>query len=151
MLFRSLTTLALAMLLSSPALAQSDGVVRVKSAYPMQETIARIKADVAAKGIMHFAEIDQAKLAAGAGIALRPSTLLIFGNPPLGTLFITAKPEAGLDWPVRLLVSQDENGQVWAMYTDFKWIAARHGITERDQEFATATGVIASITSAIRQ
>jgi hypothetical protein len=52
---------------------------------------------------------------------------------------------------VRLLVSQDENGQVWAMYTDFKWIAARHGITERDQEFATATGVIASITSAIRQ
>lgn len=151
MLFRSILTLALAMLLSSPALAQSDGVVRVKSAYPMQETIARIKADVAAKGIMHFAEIDQSKLAAGAGIPLRPSTLLIFGNPPLGTLFITAKPEAGLDWPVRLLVSQDENGQVWAMYTDFKWIAARHGITERDSEFATATGVIASITSTIRQ
>ncbi len=151
MLFRSLTTLALALLLSSPALAQSDGVIRVKSAYPMQETIARIKADVAAKGIMHFAEIDQSKLAAGAGIQLRPSTLLIFGNPPLGTLFITARPEAGLDWPVRLLVSQDEDGQVWAMYTDFKWIAARHGITERDQEFATATGVIASITSTIRQ
>ena len=151
MLSRLIPTLALALLASSPALAQSDGVVRVKSAYPMQETIARIKADVTAKGIMHFAEIDQAKLAAGAGIALRPSTLLIFGNPPLGTLFITAKPEAGLDWPVRLLVSQDENGQVWAMYTDFKWIAARHGITERDQEFTTATGVIASIASAIRQ
>jgi uncharacterized protein (DUF302 family) len=117
----------------------------------MQETIARIKADVSAKGIMHFAEIDQSRLAAGAGIQLRPSTLLIFGNPPLGTLFISAKPEAGLDWPVRLLVSQDENGQVWAMYTDFKWIAQRHGITERDGEFATATGVIASITSAIRQ
>jgi uncharacterized protein (DUF302 family) len=151
MLARVVTTLALAVLLSSPALAQNDGVVRVKSAYPMQETIARIKADVTAKGIMHFAEIDQSKLAAGAGIQLRPSTLLIFGNPPLGTLFITAKPEAGLDWPVRLLVSQDENGQVWAMYTDFKWIAQRHGITERDGEFATATGVIASITSTIRQ
>ena len=151
MLVRSITTLGLVVLLSSPALAQNDGVVRVKSAYPMQETIARIKADVAAKGIMHFAEIDQSKLAAGAGIQLRPSTLLIFGNPPLGTLFITARPEAGLDWPVRLLVSQDENGQVWAMYTDFKWIAHRHGITERDGEFATATGVIASITSAIRQ
>ena len=151
MLVRSITTLGVVMLLSSTALAQNDGVVRVKSAYPMQETIARIKADVSAKGIMHFAEIDQSKLAAGAGIALRPSTLLIFGNPPLGTLFITAKPEAGLDWPVRLLVSQDENGQVWAMYTDFKWIAQRHGITERDQEFSTATGVIASITSTIRQ
>jgi uncharacterized protein (DUF302 family) len=151
MLVRSITTLGAVMLLSSTAFAQNDGVVRVKSAYPMQETIARIKADVNAKGIMHFAEIDQSKLAAGAGIALRPSTLLIFGNPPLGTLFITAKPEAGLDWPVRLLVSQDENGQVWAMYTDFKWIAQRHGFTERDGEFATATGVIASITSTIRQ
>src|SRR5262249_43529781 len=127
------------------------GVIRVRSAYSMPETIARIKADVTAKGIMHFAEIDQSRLAAGAGIKLRPSTLLIFGNPPLGTLFITARPEAGLDWPVRLLVSQDDDGQVWAMYTDFKWIAARHGITDRDAEFAKATGVIASITSTIRQ
>jgi uncharacterized protein (DUF302 family) len=117
----------------------------------MAETIARIKADVSAKGIMHFAEIDQAALAAAAGVKLRPSTLLIFGNPPLGTLFITARPEAGLDWPVRLLVNQDETGQVWAVYTDFKWIAARHGITDRDREFATATGVIASITSTIRE
>lgn len=151
MLVRFAATLALALLLSSPALAQSDGVVRVRSAYSMEETITRIKADVTAKGIMHFAEIDQARLAAGAGIALRPSTLLIFGNPPLGTLFITAKPEAGLDWPVRLLVSQDEAGQVWAIYNDFKWIAERHGIANRAGEFATASSVIASITSAIRQ
>ena len=151
MLARLAATFALALLVASPALAQNDGVVRVKSAYSMEETIARIKADVSAKGIMHFAEIDQAKLAAGAGITLRPSTLLIFGNPPLGTLFITAKPEAGLDWPVRLLVSQDEAGQVWAIYNDFKWIAERHGIANRQGEFATASGVIASITSTIRQ
>ncbi len=151
MFARLASTLALALLAASPALAQNDGVVRVKSAYSMEETIARIKADVTAKGIMHFAEIDQAKLAAGAGIGLRPSTLLIFGNPPLGTLFITAKPEAGLDWPVRLLVSQDEAGQVWAIYSDFKWIAERHGIANRAAEFATASGVIASITSTIRQ
>jgi len=135
--------------LAAPAAAQDDGVIRVKSAYSMQETVARLKADVAAKGIMHFAEIDQSQLAAAAGIKLRPSTLLIFGNPPLGTLFITAKPEAGLDWPVRLLVSQDDAGQVWAIYTDFKWIAARHGIRDRDAEFGTATGVISSITSSI--
>ena len=151
MLLRFLTTLALALLLASPALAENNGVVRVRSAYSMQDTIERIKADVTAKGIMHFAEIDQSKLAAAAGIALRPSTLLIFGNPPLGTLFITARPEAGLDWPVRLLVSEDESGQVWAIYTDFKWIAERHGITDRDNEFSTASGVIASITSTIRQ
>ena len=141
--------LAATLALAAPAAAQDDGVIRVKSAYPMQETLERLRKDVAAKGIMHFAEIDQASLAAAAGIKLRPSTLLIFGNPGLGTLFITAKPEAGLDWPVRLLVTQDEAGQVWAVYTDFKWIAARHGIRDRDQQFATATGVIQSITSSI--
>jgi uncharacterized protein (DUF302 family) len=135
---------------AAPAGAQNDGVIRVKSAYPMKETIHRIKADIAAKGITYFQDIDQAKLAAKAGIKLRPSTLLIFGNPGLGTQFISAKPEAGLDWPVRLLVTQDEAGQVWAVYTDFKWIAARHGIRDRDEQFATATGVIASITSSIR-
>lgn len=147
----AVAALAFALLLSSPAFAEGDGVVRVKSAYSMQETLKRLKADVTAKGIMHFGEIDQAQLAAAAGIKLRPSTLLVFGNPPLGTLFITAKPEAGLDWPVRLLVTEDEAGQVWAVYTDFHWIAARHGITNRNAEFGTAAGVIASITSTIRK
>ena len=54
--------------------------------------------------------VDQRQLAAGAGIALPPSTLLMFGNPALGSQFITAKGEAGLDWPVRLLVQQDADG-----------------------------------------
>lgn len=150
MLARLAATFALALLVSSPALAQNDGVVRVKSAYSMEETIARIKADVTAKGIMHFAEIDQAKLAAGAGIALRPSTLLIFGNPPLGTLFITADPDAGLDWPVRVLVYQDAKGDVWVAYTDFAWIRKRHGIGSRDKEFKMASEVIGSITSTVK-
>ena len=121
--------------------------MRVASAYAFGETIERVKADIAAKGIVFFAAIDQAKLAADAGIKLNPSTLLVFGNPPLGTLFITAKPQAGLDWPVRLLVQQDETGKVWLTYTDFGWIARRHGITDRDKEFKMASGVIASITA----
>jgi len=50
---------------------------------------------------------------------------------------------------VRLLITQDETGQVWAVYTDFKWIAARHGIRDRDAEFATASGVIGSITGSV--
>jgi len=141
----------LAALPSAPALALDDGVIRVKSAYSMEETIARLKQDVAAKGIMFFQEIDQSKLAADAGIRIRPSTLLVFGNPPLGTLFIGARAEAGLDWPVRLLVQQDERGQVWASYTDFGWIARRHGIDgEAAKPFETASGAIASITSSVK-
>ena len=134
---------------AAPAQAGGDGIVRVKSAYAMGETVARLKADVAQKGIMFFAEIDQAALAAKAGIALPPSTLLIFGNPPLGVQFITANADAGIDWPVRLLVHQDETGQVWAVYTDFGYIARRHHIGSRDAAFAMASTVIASITSAV--
>jgi uncharacterized protein (DUF302 family) len=139
--------------LAAPALAADDGVVRVKSAYPVDETIARLKKDIADKGIMFFTEVDQSKLAAGAGVQLkqvRRSTLLLFGNPPLGTQFLNARPEAGLDWPVRLLVQEDTQGNVWATYTDFGWIARRHGIDPSTEQFETASGVIASITSAVR-
>ena len=132
----------------SPPL-QTDGVIKVKSAYAFDETIARIKQDVAAKGIKFFDEIDQAKLASDAGVKLRPSTLLVFGNPPLGTLFITSNPNAGLDWPVRLLVMQDEKGDVYAAYTDFAWIAQRHQITDRDPQFKMATMVVSSILSVV--
>jgi uncharacterized protein (DUF302 family) len=141
---------AAALVISPEALPKSnDGIVRVKSSYDFQETIARLKKDIAAKGIRFFSEIDQTELAAGAGIKLNPSTLLVFGNPPLGTQFITANPNAGLDWPVRLLVTQDNTGAVWTVYTDFAWIAARHGIVNRTDQFKMASMVIASITSSV--
>ena len=128
-----------------------DGLIKVRSAYPVDETIARIRKDIADKGIMFFQAVDQAQLAANVGIKLRPSTLLTFGNPPLGAQVLTSNPFSGLDWPVRVLVLQDEAGVVWAAYTDFAWIAKRHGITDRASQFTTATGVVESITSTIRQ
>jgi uncharacterized protein (DUF302 family) len=149
----SAALLALVLALSAPVItraADEDGIVRVKSSYSMVETIARLKKDIAEKGIRFFDEIDQSKLASGAGIKLRPSTLLVFGNPPLGTLFLTSNPAAGLDWPVRLLVVEDEQGQVWTLYTDFSWIAHRHGIKDRDAAFNMATKVISSITSSVQ-
>jgi uncharacterized protein (DUF302 family) len=125
------------------------GIIRVKSAYGFDETVTRVKADIADKGIRFFDEIDQSQLGAGAGIALRPSKLLLFGNPPLGVQFLTANPYAGLDWPVRMLVVQDANGQVWVAYTDFNWIARRFAITDRDAAFKMATEVSASIASSV--
>ena len=147
------TSLALVFVVLSVASAaradSDDGIVRLKSAVPMAEAITRIKADIASKGIKFFMEIDQSKLAADAGIKLRPSTLLVFGNPPLGTQFITSNPNAGLDWPVRLLLTQDDNGDVWAVWTDFGWIARRHNIRDRAAQFEMASKVVGSITSTI--
>lgn len=140
----------LALFGGADARAADDGLIKVRSAYPVDETIARIRQDIAAKGIMFFSAVDQQQLAAQAGITLRPSTLLSFGNPPLGAQFLTSNPYSGLDWPVRVLVLQDEAGVVWAAYTDFEWIARRHGITDRMPQFAMATKVVDSITSTIR-
>ena len=152
--FLRLSGVAAAALAAAPQaeakMKADDGVVRVKSAYGFAETIERLKKDIAAKGIMFFNEIDQQKLAANAGIKLNPSTLLMFGNPPLGTQFMTSNPNAGLDWPVRLLVTQDSAGAVWTVYTDFAWIAARHGIVNRADQFKMASMVIASITSSVK-
>lgn len=130
--------------------AHDNGVVKVRSSHTMSETVDLIKSDVAAKGIKLFDVIDQAQLAKDAGIDLHPSTLIVFGNPPLGTQFMTSKAESGLDWPVRVLVYQDDKGQVWAAYTDFQWIARRHGIKNRSAQFKMASEVIGSITSTIK-
>jgi uncharacterized protein (DUF302 family) len=150
--------LAFSLMAGSAQLAQAEGVkatvsasgvIAIKSAYGMDETVALLKKDVAAKGITFFQEIDQAALAAKAGIPLKPSVLLIFGNPPLGTQFIAANPQAGLDWPVRMLVYRDDAGAVWVAYTDFDWIAQRHGVTTRDAQFHMAAEVAASIASSV--
>lgn len=131
------------------AALSGDGIVKVKSVHGFDETIELLKKDIASKGIMFFMAVDQTKLGDKAGIKLPPSTLLIFGNPPLGIQFLTSNPNAGLDWPVRLLVTQDDKGQVWAVYTDFDWIKRRHGIENRDEAFKMASSVIASIASSV--
>ena len=109
---------ALLLAMSAPGRMQAladttaNGVVTVKSDYSVAETVSRIKKDVAKKGIMFFGVIDQAKLGNAAGNHVKPSRLVMFGNPALGTTFITANPQAGLDWPVRVLVYQTDDGQV---------------------------------------
>lgn len=127
--------------------AHADGVVRIKSAYPLDETVKRLKADIADKGIKFFAEIDQSQLGAGADIPLRPSKLILFGNPPLGVQFLTSNPYAGLDWPVRMLILQEADGSVSVAWTDFAYIAKRYAIADREAQFKMASEVAASIAS----
>jgi uncharacterized protein (DUF302 family) len=134
---------------ASPAMPAENGIVVAKSRYAMGETLAHLKQDIAAKGLMFFQAVDQSQLAGAAGVELRPSTLLEFGNPGLGGQFMTSNPQSGIDWPVRLLVFQDQNGRVWVEYTDFAYIAKRHAIADRDPQFKMASEVIASIASSV--
>lgn len=127
-----------------PATA-AQGVLTQKSGYGFDETIARLKADIAAKGIRFFDAIDQAALGAGASLPIRRSTLILFGNPPLGVQFLQANPLAGLDWPVRMLVTEEADGSVSLAWTDFAFVQQRYGIAGKDAQLKMASEVAASI------
>jgi uncharacterized protein (DUF302 family) len=133
------------------ASAPADGVIKQRSDYAFDDTVARLKADLAAKGIRFFDEIDQQKLGAGANLPIGRSTLLLFGNPPLGVQFLQSNPLAGLDWPVRMLVTQDDDGTVWISWTDFRFVASRYQLQDRDAQIAMAGEVAASIASSARK
>ena len=126
-------------------------MIKQKSDYGFDETVARLKADIAMKGIKFFNEIDQSELGAGANLPINRSKLLLFGNPPLGVQFLQSNPLAGLDWPVRMLVTQDDQGTVWVSWTDFRFVANRYKLEDRDAQIAMASEVSASIASATRK
>jgi len=130
------------------AQAPAQGILRIKSANGFDDTVARLKADVAAKGIRLFDVIDQQALGAGVGLKINRSTLVLFGNPPLGVQFLEANPYAGIDWPVRMLVTEDANHNVWLAWTDFGEIQKRYQMANRDAQLKMASEVAASIAAA---
>lgn len=129
------------------AVATAQGVLRANSAHSVEETVARIKSAVEAKGIRYFFAIDQKALGDGASLPIRKSTLVLFGNPPLGVQFIQSNPYAGLDWPVRMLVRETEDGTTEMAWTDFAFIGRRYGITGKDAQLKMASEVAALIAS----
>lgn len=143
-------TLSLQPALSAPVqpVSTAEGIVRLRSANGFDDTIVRLKADVAAKGIRLFDQIDQAGLGAQANLQIGRSTLVIFGNPPLGVQFLQSNPYAGLDWPVRMLVTEDADGTVWVAWTDFDVIAKRYRIGDKAAQIKMAGEVAASIAEA---
>lgn len=125
--------------------AAADGVIRLKSSHGFDETVARLKADVQAKGIRFFDQIDQSGLGAQSDLDTSRSTLVLFGNPPLGVQFLQSNRYAGLDWPVRMLVVEEADGSVWVAWTDFGYIRDRYRIRDRDAQFTMAGKVAESI------
>ncbi len=110
--------------------AAADGLVMLKSSYPAKETMDRFEDIAKQRGLRIFARVDHAAGAASIGKTLRPTEVLIFGNPQGGTPFMECAQSAGIDLPLKALVWQDESGQVWLGYNDPAWLAARHGAAQ---------------------
>lgn len=105
-----------------------NGLVTIPSIHDVKETIDRLEADVKAKGMTVFARIDHAAGAKQAGMALRPTELLIFGNAKAGTPLMRAGQTIGIDLPLKMLGWEDAAGKVWLSYNDPVWLAERHGL-----------------------
>ncbi|HZR73420.1 DUF302 domain-containing protein [Bradyrhizobium sp.] len=104
-----------------------QGLTTIKSSHAPDETMTRLEAAVKAKGLTVFARIDHAAGASAAGLQLRPTEVLIFGNAKGGTPLMQAAQTIGIDLPLKALVWQDASGDTWLSWNDPAWIAARHG------------------------
>ncbi len=105
----------------------ADGLIVLKSPYSAAETASRLAAALPERGLKLFARIDHAAGAASIGKVLRPTEVLIFGNPQGGTPLMECQQSLGIDLPLKALVWQDASGQVWLGYNDPAWLVARHG------------------------
>jgi uncharacterized protein (DUF302 family) len=115
--------------LSSAAFG-ADGVIAVKSPFGAKETMNRFEENAKQRGLTVFARIDHAAGAAKIGKTLRPTEVLIFGNPQGGTPFMECAQSVGIDLPLKALVWEDAQGQVWLGYNDAAFLAARHGVAQ---------------------
>ncbi len=126
---KCIQSLAITLLLATSALAfAADGLIAVKSSYGPKETMDRLEIVLKEKGMTLFARIDHAAGAAKVGKQLRPTEVLIFGNPQGGTLFMECSQTVGIDLPLKALVWEDGSGQVWLGYDDPTYVANRHGV-----------------------
>ena len=119
-------------------MVEDVGLITTASVHSVAETIAQLKSALKAKGVAVFAEIDHAAGAAEAGMALRPTFLIIFGNPRAGTPLMQENQLAGIDLPLRALIWEDGDGKVWLTYNDPAWLAKRHALDPRTDPFIRA-------------
>ncbi len=129
-------------LFPDPTAAAQNGLVQLKSSFAVKETVDRLARLVESQGLSVFCRIDHAANAVSAGLQLRPTELLIFGNARGGTPLMQAAQTIGIDLPLKALAWEDAAGQTWLTCNDPVWLIARHGIEAAGSAPATAMRVL---------
>ena len=128
--------------------AGNNGLVKVMSAHSFEDTFDRLESAVVSRGLTVFARIDFSGDAQRAGLNMRPTRLLVFGNPKAGTPLMVAAPTLAIDFPLKVLVSEDEGGRVWLSYNSPQYLKDRHGVPD---ELLKNIGGIVSIVASVAQ
>lgn len=129
----------------------SDGIIHLKSNHSVTSTIDKLEIILREKGMTIFKRIDHRVGAEKAGLQLRPTELLIFGNPKVGTLLMQCSQTAALDLPQKALAYEDATGQVWLAYNDPTYMATRHSIKDCDAAVKKVTNALSRFTKMATQ
>jgi len=131
----------LVLAMAAPALAV-DGMISLPSPLSVNATSDRLVTLLESKGMTVFNRIDHAAAAQKAGVELRPTTLIIFGNPKVGSPLMKCSQTAAIDLPQKALISQDEKGQVWLSYNDPAYLKTRHQIQGCEEVLKKVAGAL---------
>jgi uncharacterized protein (DUF302 family) len=107
---------------------RSSGLIDIPSKHSVDETVEKLKEILRGKGITLFALVDHSGEAAKVGMKMRPTKLLIFGNPKAGTPVMLASPSSAIDLPLKILIWEDPEGKVWVTYNSPAYLQERHNI-----------------------
>lgn len=146
MIKRILITLAM-FSLSFNTLA-ADGVVNIRSSHSVEDTANKLEKVLLSKGMKVFARVPHSKGAKSVGVELRPTELIIFGNPKVGAPLMKCTQTVGLDLPQKALIWQDKDDAVWISYNDPAYLQQRHDIQGCDQVLKKVTGALVKMTGA---
>jgi uncharacterized protein (DUF302 family) len=136
----------LLILVTGNALAGGSGLISKPSPYAVPETIDRLTAVLQSRGMTIFARVDHAAEARKVGLTLRPTQLLVFGNPRGGTPLMGAAPTVAIDLPFKALAWEDAGGKVRLAYNAPEYLKTRHGIEGMEEVLKALTGVLDAMT-----
>lgn len=140
--------LAAAALMASTLVSAQDGMIALASANDVHTTLDKLEDVLADKGMNVFTRIDHAAGAASADLELRPTAVLIFGNPMVGTPLMNCSQSVAIDLPQKMLAWEDESGQVFLGYNDPAYLKGRHGIEGCDAVIDRVSGALAAFAAA---
>ncbi len=145
-MFRSFIVVVFSLFITAPLYA-SDGLITIDSQYSVKETADRLESVLVNKGMTIFDRIDHSQGALSVGKELRPTVLLIFGNPRLGTVLMQCSQTAGIDLPQKALIWKDNTGQVHLTYNDPGYLADRHSLKGCGEVVEKITGALKNFAS----
>ena len=125
-----------------------EGLVVTKSTQDVLTTAEKLKSILVSKGMTVFGQVDHRAGAEKAGLSLRPTQILIFGNPTVGTPLMNCSQSIAIDLPQKILIWEDENGDVWLGYNDPEYLKTRHATQDCDDVFGKVAGALANFTAA---